>query len=354
MVSPHVSHFAVPIPISADYMNNANGNSNGYQAYGNQNNYNQANGANGNYAGNQYGAGNNMYGGYGAGNNMYGGYGAGNNMYGGYGAANNMYGGYFGAWMNNQYGNQNPQNYYNQWMNNQNGNNNQFGYYDANGQYVDLCEGNGWSDSYGREYDLDCQDYQSKMTKCSDGSMCDFCEYEVDQKFSPCDQYVCGDYYTYCSDLYEPEYQQMYQWRANNNNKNNNNKNYNGQYQGNNNNNQQNELYKFLDCTEYVNDYGQRWYIGPHCGSDHYTISLGIFADENCVQYLGETVSLSKVLGYGMDDEQFFHLPHECISCDGAVSREHFLRTIYQYQHRSLNSLILSNFHSLIPVAPIR
>jgi hypothetical protein len=45
------------------------------------------------------------------------------------------------------------------------------------------------------------------MTMCSDGRMCDLCEYEVDQKFSPCDQYVCFDYNTCSSVLYEPEYQ---------------------------------------------------------------------------------------------------------------------------------------------------
>jgi hypothetical protein len=163
------------------------------------------------------------------------------------------------------------------------------------------------------QQDQDQQDqqyqYQSQMMQCSDGSLCDACEYQVDQTYLPCDSYVCGDYYTYCSDLYEPEYNQMYQWRAQ------------AQNGGNqNNNNGQNELYQFLECSEYVNDYGQRYYVGPHCASDHYTISLGVFSDENCVNYIGETVSLSKVLGYGMDEEKFFHLPHDCISCDGAVS----------------------------------
>ncbi|KAL3914326.1 MAG: hypothetical protein SGARI_000179 [Bacillariaceae sp.] len=261
-----------------------------------------------------------------------------------YGQQGNGQGGYFAAWMNGQ-NSQNPQDYYKQWWLHQNnayqqGEDNQYGYYDEYGNYVDLCEGNGWTDNQGREYALDCDGYQSKMMTCSDGSACDYCEYQIDQEYEPCDQYVCGDYYTYCSDLYEPNYQQMYQWRNNGNNNNGNNNQNKYQYQqnnyqnGNNNNNQnnqqyqyqnnnnqqnqQNELYQFLECSEYVNDYGQRYYVGPHCGSDHYTINLGVFADENCVEYIGETVSLSKVLGYGMDDEQFFHLPHECISCDGA------------------------------------
>merc|ERR1711915_930909 len=142
----------------------------------------------------------------------------------------------------------------------------------------------------------------------------------------------------YCSDLYEPNYKQMYadenqganayQEYQNNNQQNQQqyqnyyqNQNQNGNY-GNYGNRRteenKNELYQFLQCTEYENEYGQQYYVGPHCGSDHYTISLGVFSDENCVNYLGETVSLSKVLGYGYDDESFFHLPHECISCDGA------------------------------------
>merc|ERR1711865_974993 len=162
----------------------------------------------------------------------------------------------------------------------------------------------------------------------------DYGEYEVDQTYMPCDEYVCKDYYTYCSDLYEPNYKTMY-------NDENGQQQYN-QYQqtyqqvynnggggggGNgykyydydyNQQQEENELYQFLECTEYINEYGQQYFVGPHCASDHYTISLGVFSDENCVDYLGETISLSKVLGYGYDDESFFHLPHECISCDGA------------------------------------
>jgi len=187
-----------------------------------------------------------------------------------------------------------------------------YGYYNDNGEYIDLCNGSGWTDENGQVYSFDCSNYQSNFKVCSDGSSCDACEYEVDQKFDPCDEYVCKDYYTYCSDLYEPGYKQMYNDGQ-------------AQYQGDDDGHynykesqEQNELYNFLTCAEYVNEYGQQYYVGPHCGSDHYTISLGVFSDENCVDYIGETVSLSKVLGYGYDDESFFHLPHECISCDGA------------------------------------
>ena len=236
-----------------------------------------------------------------------------------------------------------------------------YGYVNENGEFVDLCAGDGYTDENGVEYNIDCSDYESKMMVCSDGSLCDMCEYQVDQAFMPCDEYVCNDYYTYCSELYEPNYKQMYNDEGNNNNNNNNNKdqNYYQQYYQNQQNNNQaqnyaeyyqnyqqnyqqnmqnnyyesnynyqeqqqnkNELYQFLECSEYENEYGQQFFVGPHCGSDHYTISLGVFSDENCVNYVGETISLSKVLGYGYDDESFFHLPHECISCDGAQQFE--------------------------------
>jgi len=340
----------------ASYENGGDASNSGYaQNQGNNYAQNQGN----NYAQNQGGNygnanGNNAYSNFMNYNNGDGS-GNGNGAYGGaYGNANanSLYG-----WMNG--GQVNGQAYYNmmnQQIHEMDGIQ-QYGYINDNGEWVDLCESNGYTDSEGREYDLDCTEYQSKMMTCSDGSLCDQCEYEVDQTYMPCDEYVCKDYYTYCSDLYEPQYKQMYNDGNQNNNQNNNygggNNNYNynynnayayGNVNGNVNGNNyyggggggnnaykyynydymeqqnQNQLYDFLQCTGYDNEYGQRYFVGPHCGSDHYTISLGVFADENCVEYLGETVSLSKVLGYGYDDESFFHLPHECISCDGAVS----------------------------------
>jgi len=239
----------------------------------------------------------------------------------------NGYGDSLYGWMNG--GQVNGQSYYNM-MNQAIDEQQQYGYYNEYGEYVDLCMSNGYTDSNGREYDISCQEYESKMMVCTDGSLCDYCEYTVDQQYMPCDEYVCKDYYTYCSELYEPNYKRMYY----EDNQQNDDYQYGQQQQYNNNggyeyydydyreSTDQNELYQFLECTEYVNEYGQQYFVGPHCASDHYTISLGVFADENCVEYLGETISLSKVLGYGYDDESFFHLPHECISCDGAQQFE--------------------------------
>jgi len=128
---------------------------------------------------------------------------------------------------------------------------------------------------------------------CQDGSACDYCEYTNEQTYSTCDDYVCRDYYTYCSDLYGER--------------------------------KQFDISEFLECAPYNTQSGDLYYLGPHCGSDHYTISLGVFSDENCLEYVGEDVTLSKVLGFQYSDDDLFQLPKECISCDGAADYEESL-----------------------------
>ena len=78
----------------------------------------------------------------------------------------------------------------------------------------------------------------------------------------------------------------------------------------------------YLECQRYVKEMGQQYYIGPHCGSDHYTISLGVFSDENCLKYMGDDISLASVLGYTYSDQDIFKLPKQCISCDGSVTSD--------------------------------
>jgi hypothetical protein len=85
------------------------------------------------------------------------------------------------------------------------------------------------------------------------------------------------------------------------------------------------DISEYLECAAFETQYGDVYYLGPHCGSDHYTISLGVFSDENCLNYVGEDISLSKVLGFQYSDEDLFQLPKECISCDGAADYEESL-----------------------------
>jgi len=60
-------------------------------------------------------------------------------------------------------------------------------------------------------------------------------------------------------------------------------------------------------------------YIGPHCNSDGFTITLGVYSDEYCDIYVGNEVSLYDVLGYDIDD-QFDFFPQECVTCEEGVS----------------------------------
>ena len=150
---------------------------------------------------------------------------------------------------------------------------------------------NGYWGADGNWYQNSMDDQFGGYQQCQDGSMCDACQAANQKNYQTCDDYTCKDYYTFCSELFG----------------------------------EQNKYYYFdpldyLECQEYQNDYGKVYYIGPHCGSDHFTISLGVFSDENCLNYIGQDISVSTVLGFHYNDDDLFKLPKECISCDGAVS----------------------------------
>jgi hypothetical protein len=202
------------------------------------------------------------------------------------------------------YNNGNGFNSYNQYYNGQNHYNNYgnrkleqnaYGYYGEDGEWVDsdneaAQNGGGYWGNDGIWYeDGEDVEYDNNMVRCEDGSWCDECEAANEQEYLQCDDYICNDYYTYCSDLYGEQ--------------------------------DDFDINDFLECQEYENEYGQAFYIAPHCGSDHHTVSLGIFSDENCVNYVGETVSLASVLGYQYKDTDLFKIPKDCISCDGTVSK---------------------------------
>lgn len=72
----------------------------------------------------------------------------------------------------------------------------------------------------------------------------------------------------------------------------------------------------FSACTQIDDNY----YIGPHCNSDGYTITLGVYSDEYCDNFIGDQVSLYDILGYDID-EDFDFFPQECVTCEEGVSR---------------------------------
>lgn len=253
------------------YNSGANNNYNNY----NKNNGGNAYGGNGNYNGNaNYQAANGNNGG----RKMY--------QYGSYYSN----GGDYGA--DNYYANAEAnQQYEENQQENMDANAQAYGYYDENGDWVagqggvQENTGAGFWGQDGNWYPYD----QALQYVCRDGSQCDFCQYSVEEQYMYCDNYVCSGYYDYCTDMYGDNQQE-----------------------------QQFDIRNYVTCEAFENEYG-RYYIGPHCGSDHYTVSLGVFSDENCVDYIGDTVSLKTVLGYQYKDEDLFKFPKECINCDGTV-----------------------------------
>uniref|UniRef100_A0A7R9ZMZ4 Uncharacterized protein n=1 Tax=Craspedostauros australis TaxID=1486917 RepID=A0A7R9ZMZ4_9STRA len=85
----------------------------------------------------------------------------------------------------------------------------------------------------------------------------------------------------------------------------------------NNNNNGNDFEINYDECMKYENQYGRIFYFAPHCGSDHFTITLGVFADENCGTYMGEEYSIGQILGRDDDFDSMFLFPKECIYCNG-------------------------------------
>lgn len=79
-----------------------------------------------------------------------------------------------------------------------------------------------------------------------------------------------------------------------------------------------NNYTEILGCTAFAigNDVA---YLGPHCGSDGKSITMGLFKDNECTKYVGNEADS----GYstGVDDSllQFFYSP-TCVSCMNAVS----------------------------------
>ena len=83
------------------------------------------------------------------------------------------------------------------------------------------------------------------------------------------------------------------------------------------------DLTEYFKCTEVQRNNGMVAYIGPHCAEDGYKITLGIYADEECNQYIGKGVNIQTFIGQQLDEDPLsFYYNNEqqiCIPCRAGV-----------------------------------
>lgn len=201
--------------------------------------------------------------------------------------------------------------------------------YDGNGYWSNgqFTEGY-WKDGLFYQYDAKIE---SAINKCKknqyEGNYQDYdcshlndCDQQNQMDYPPCDHDVCGDYYKYCSELHgslknhttsgNVDFMSCTPFESFSFTKEKNVKTVqNGQ--------EEYVTYKYKRYAYYDDSQGIMFYIGPHCSDDHYHLTLGVFSDEKCADYIGDQVSVSQVLGFDFDDKNVFQLPEECLSCGG-------------------------------------
>lgn len=61
-------------------------------------------------------------------------------------------------------------------------------------------------------------------------------------------------------------------------------------------------LTQYFECTEVQRNNGMVAYIGPHCSSDGKTVTLGLYSDENCNEYIGGSYNINNFLGFTLEE----------------------------------------------------
>lgn len=80
------------------------------------------------------------------------------------------------------------------------------------------------------------------------------------------------------------------------------------------------DVHDFFDCAAIEGDDNVEYFLAPHCSSDAFTVTLGVYTDEQCSTAVSD-VSLSSVLGYDIDTSVLStYFPKECTSCLESVS----------------------------------
>jgi len=61
-------------------------------------------------------------------------------------------------------------------------------------------------------------------------------------------------------------------------------------------------------------------YLGPHCNDDGHSITLGVFDDEECSDYLGDIANMQDFTGIPFNEDSLsFYYPQTCVSCANKV-----------------------------------
>lgn len=63
-------------------------------------------------------------------------------------------------------------------------------------------------------------------------------------------------------------------------------------------------LANYFECTEVESANGRVAYIGPHCAEDGFTVTLGVYSDEGCNNYIGNGVNIANFIGEDLDLEE--------------------------------------------------
>eukprot|EP00977_Amphora_coffeiformis_P000694 scaffold149_cov179-Amphora_coffeaeformis.AAC.17 len=76
----------------------------------------------------------------------------------------------------------------------------------------------------------------------------------------------------------------------------------------------------YFTCSS-LNIGGAHAYLGPHCRSDGRTIGIGIYNDQYCNEYIGDTADITEATGMSFDDGDLKnYYDKDCISCSAEES----------------------------------
>ncbi|KAL7549944.1 hypothetical protein ACHAWF_013211, partial [Thalassiosira exigua] len=65
-----------------------------------------------------------------------------------------------------------------------------------------------------------------------------------------------------------------------------------------------NHVTEYFECTEVQPANGRVAYAGPHYPQDGFTVTVGLYADTYCNEYIGNGVSIAKFIGEEIDPKE--------------------------------------------------